>query len=268
MEHDGEFQGIIPSPEMVRARDSGMSMEDFMGPSVMKLLEVQGRTIQQQIEKIPAEGGSVEKNENGNTVIRFGENHSVMKNQVIIADKHGNQILGQEKPEKKESIVNMNGNMFKYKNKKVSPFDIEKELIENIPIAFENPYDAKQWPNAFFGKNQLADWFLTLRDLQKERKTLLEKVGRIIENDCRFEHEKAYFRKMIDDYLKKFIEKTEGELNVSKWIGSLGPCWNIGQCCKQENFSGICTTLKNAKAELNWIKNEFDPVAIMADIKK
>jgi len=253
MEHDGKFAGIVPSAEMTRARDSGMSMEDFMGPDFMRLLEVQGRTIQQQIEKVPAEGGSVEKNENGNTVIRFGENHFAMKNQVIIADKHSNQILGQEKPAKKESIVNMNGNMYKYKNKKVSPFDIEKELVENIPIAFENPYDAKQWPNAFFGKNELAEWFLTLRDLQKERKSLLEKVGRVIENDCRFEHEKAYFRKMID-HLKKNIEKTDGELNVSKWIGSLGPCWNVGTCCNQENFSGICTTVNHAKAEMKWIK--------------
>ena len=112
MEHDGKMMGITPSPAMVRAKESGRSCADMMGPDFMKMIAVQSRTIQQHIEKVPVEGGSVETNENGNTVIRFGENHFNMKNMVIIADKHGNQILGQEKPDKEKNIVNMNGNMY------------------------------------------------------------------------------------------------------------------------------------------------------------
>lgn len=228
MDNVAKFSGIIPDPAMVRAKESGMSFADFMGPEVMKMMEVQGRTIQEQIKKVPEEGGSVEKNENGNTVIRFGENHFAQKNMVIIADKHGNQILGQEKPDKEKNIVNMNGNVCKYKNKGVTPFDIEKELVENIPIAFENPYDAKQWPKAFFGKYELEEWFLTLRSLQQERTKLTEKLGRVIENDCRFEPQKAYYREMIES-LERVTEKTDGELNVSKWIGSLGQLRKLGK---------------------------------------
>ena len=65
MENGAKMLGAEPSPalakEMDEAKASGMSFEDFMGADFMKLVEVQGRTIKQQIEKVPQEGGTVEK---------------------------------------------------------------------------------------------------------------------------------------------------------------------------------------------------------------
>ena len=69
---------------------------------------------------------------------------------------------------------------------------------------------------------------MTLRSLQQERKNLTEKFGRVIENDCRFEPQKRYYQKMIES-LERVIEKTDGELNVSKWIGSLGQGRELGK---------------------------------------
>merc|ERR1712045_400796 len=160
----------------------------------------------------------------------------------------------------------MNGNMFRYVNKIVTPYDIEKELVVNVPIAFENPYNSKQWPEVFFGRSELEEWFLTLREMQNERKALIEKIAHVIEHDCIVTPQKMHFRNMTEA-LKKAIAKTEEDLDVSKWIGTLGPCWDVGNCCNRKNFMSIdCTTTKKARNEIEFIK-QYDPVDDIPRVK-
>ena len=66
--------------------------------------------------------------------------------------------------------------------------------------------------------------------------------------------------------VEKAIEKTEAELSASKWIGSLGPCWDIGQCADPKNFLEICTTTSQAKREIQFIE-KYDPVSRIPRIK-